>query len=76
MSARSAIPRFGAPYCTPAYYQTVDGILAVLRPCSTLRTIAAHLTAQNLRTPSGLSWDRRRVASYIRNRKLDTNTTN
>lgn len=76
MSIRSAIPRFGAPYCPPAYYEMCDSILAALRPYSTLRACAAHLTAQNLLTPSGLPWDRRRVASYIRNRKLSTNITN
>jgi hypothetical protein len=75
MPMLSAIPKFGSPLCTDAYYEDVDAVINALRPYSTLRTIANNLQAQGFRTPSGLDWSRTRVACYIRNRGLETNTT-
>ena len=75
MPTLSAIPKFGSPLCTPLFYAQTDEIVRALRPHSTLRKIAEVLQAQGLRTPSGKDWNRMRVASYIRNRKLETNAT-
>lgn len=70
MSALNAIPTFSGPRCKPEFYANVDGILAVLRPHSTLAICARHLNAAGFRTPTGLTWTRSRVAAYIRNRQL------
>jgi hypothetical protein len=74
MSAQKAIPEFGKPLRDASYYATVDGIVTTLRPYSTLRTVANHLNALGLRTPSDLEWHRMHVANYIRQRGLSTNT--
>lgn len=70
MSATNAIPRFGGPRCIESWYVHVDGILAVLRPHSTLAVCARHLNASGFRTATGLVWTRSRVAAHIRNRQL------
>jgi hypothetical protein len=70
MSNQAARPAFGGQLRTPDFYSTVDGIIGVLRPMSTLRTIAIHLNGLGIRTASGLEWDRGRVAQYIRHRGL------
>jgi hypothetical protein len=75
MPSLLAVPRFGQPLCQPAYYEMIDSVISVLRPHSTLRAVAERLQAQGSKTPSGLDWTRMRVASYIRNRGLETFTT-
>jgi hypothetical protein len=73
-SIQQAIPAFGKALRTPDFYFTVDGIILVLRPMSTLRTIATHLNGLGIRTASGLEWNRERVAQYIRHRNLISTT--
>ena len=68
------IPAFGQPLNSPDYYNRVDAIVNVLRPYSTLRTVAQHLNDSGFQTPSGLTWHRLHVANYIRQRGLSTNT--
>jgi hypothetical protein len=70
MSTLYAKPGFGTPKMAPAYYEQIDGIIRVLRPMSTLRIIATHLTNAGFRTPNGLSWDRQKVATYLRHRAI------
>ena len=68
-----AVPAFGKPLNAPSYYEAVNSIIRVLRPHSTLRTIANHLNAQCFKTPSGMDWNRMHVANYLRNRNINTN---
>lgn len=70
MSVLQAKPGFGTRKMSPAYYQQIDGILRVLRPMSTLRVIADHLTKAGFRTPNGYIWDRQKVSTYLRNRAI------
>jgi hypothetical protein len=70
MSTFKAAPAFGGKHNLPAYYATVDSIIAVLRPASSLRLIAAHLNTHGFKTPSGMDWSRDRVANYIRNKSF------
>jgi hypothetical protein len=66
MSALQAKPAFGAKKMLPEYYSAVNSILAVLRPVATLRVMAAHLNNAGYSTPSGLPFDRQRLAAYLR----------
>lgn len=75
MPNQAAIPAFGKQLRTPDYYSTVDSIISVLRPYSTLRTIAGHLNSQGLQTPSGLDWNRERVAQYLRHRNFNSTSS-
>lgn len=61
-----ASPGFGTPKQLPTYYQQVSSIVSVLKPYSTLRVIACHLTAQGFTTPMGKAWCRQSVANFIR----------
>jgi hypothetical protein len=70
MSALHATPRFGGKLNNPAYYDSVSGVIRVLRPASSLRIIANHLNKAGFQTPSGLVWNRERVANYIRNTSI------
>jgi hypothetical protein len=74
MRIQNAIPAFGKPLRTPDFYATLDGIISVLRPYSTLRTVSNHLNSQGLQTPAGLEWNRERVAQYVRHRKFNSTT--
>lgn len=67
MSALHAPPSFGGRLNKDDYYNTVNGIINVLRPASSLRVIANHLTKAGFQTASGLEWNRHRVSDYIRN---------
>lgn len=58
-------PSFGSKLNTQEYYSSINSIIAVLRPLSTLRTIALQLNTANFSTPSGLSWNRGRVANFL-----------
>lgn len=66
MSTLQAKPEFGAKKMLPEYYTTVNSIIAVLRPVATLRVMAEHLNNAGLSTPSGLPFDRQRLAAYLR----------
>lgn len=70
MSILIVKPTFGGRLNTPQYYSSVDSICRMLRPAATLRTIANHLNAAGFKTPSGLIWDRQRVANYLRNKSI------
>jgi hypothetical protein len=75
MRVQNAIPAFGKPLRMPDYYVAVDGVISILRPYSTLRTVSNHLNAQGLKTPTGLEWNRERVAQYIRHRDFRSQLT-
>lgn len=62
-----AVPAFGARICVPAYYAAVSAIYRHMSGTSTLRQICFQLNAENYRTPSGLEWNRSRLANFIRN---------
>lgn len=62
----SVRPRFGGPLQTPEYYQSVSAICNVLRDYSTLATIALHLNAQGILSPSGKPFNKQRVANFLR----------
>lgn len=64
-------PAFGGKLKTDDYYTQVNAIIAVLRDHSTLRVIASHLTAQGFTTPTGLSWSRNRLATYLKQNKTN-----
>jgi hypothetical protein len=76
MANLQAIPAFGKPLKSPEFYSQIDGIIEVLRPFSTLKTVAQHLNNAGFTTPGGLPWHRMHVANYIRQRGLSKNTTN
>ncbi|MQA39624.1 hypothetical protein [Rugamonas aquatica] len=67
MSALHAPPTFGGKLNNDRYYEAVISTISALRPASSLRTIADHLTTAGFLTPSGLPWNRRRVSDFIRN---------
>jgi hypothetical protein len=70
MTTFKAAPAFGGKHNTPAYYATLDSIIAVLRPASSLRLIANHLNAHGFKTPTNLDWSRDRAANYIRHKSF------
>lgn len=59
-------PVFGGKLMTDEYYSHVSAVISTLRPLATLRVIAEHLNSQGLLSPRGLSWDRQRVANFLR----------
>lgn len=59
-------PKFGGPLQAPDYYVAVSNIIKVLRDYSTLSTIAGHLAAQGFLSPSGKTFNKQRVANFIR----------
>lgn len=61
-----AAPGFGQRLHTADYYSAIKAMLGVLRPLSSLRTIADHLNRQGFSTPTGLPFTRDRVATFIR----------
>jgi hypothetical protein len=70
MVIQNAAPGFGSKLKTPDYYSQVGDIISVLRGHSTLRTIAAHLTAQGFTTPTGLPFTRDRLATFLKQNKI------
>jgi hypothetical protein len=66
-------PAFGAKRMTDVYYTTVNSITAVLRGHSTLAVICDHLNSQKIPTPSGLTWNRDRLSSYLKTYESKTN---
>ena len=65
MDAYLAKPAYGSKLRTAEFYQIVNSVINVLRPVATLQTIARHLNAQGLQTPSGLSWNKGRLTNYL-----------
>jgi hypothetical protein len=65
-----AVPAFSAKLNVPSYYTTLDSIISVLRPASSLRIIARHLNLHGFRTPAGLEWNRERVSNYLRGKSF------
>jgi hypothetical protein len=62
-----AAPAFGGKLCTPEYYASIISIINVLRPLSSLATIAKHLGAQGFTMPSGKAFTRGGVSNFISN---------
>lgn len=60
------MPQFGAKLKPAQYYTTVRDIYNTLRPVASLRVISQHLNAANLTTPTGLPFNRVRLANFIR----------
>jgi hypothetical protein len=67
MSTLHAPPVFGGKLNNNRYYEAVASTIKALRPVSSLRAIANHLTTAGYLTPTGLPWNRRRVSDFIRN---------
>lgn len=65
MSIHKAVPAFGSRLNTQPYYDSLNAIIATLRPATTLRTIADHLNSAGFTTPSGKPFTRERVANYL-----------
>lgn len=66
-------PVFGGRQNIDAYYEAVNSVIHVLRPVATMRVIAAHLNSASFKTPSGKSWTRDRVKTYLRGTAVQTN---
>jgi hypothetical protein len=66
LTQHAAIPQFGGKLDTAAYYDAVTSIIKVMRPMATLRTVADHLKLAGFVTPSGLTWNRERLANFLR----------
>lgn len=70
MLNQEARPQFGAHKMQPAYYSQVAAFAQSLRPTKTLRQIAEMLNAAGYRSPTGLPFDRQRVANFMRSRSV------
>jgi hypothetical protein len=66
MSTRTP-PGFGKKLHTESYYKGIIGIIATLRPMSSLATIATHLNRQGFSTPAGLPFTRGGVSNFMSN---------
>lgn len=58
--------QFGGKLKSPNFYLACNVVIATLRPYASLRTVANHLNKAGFPTPSGLTWNRDRLANYIR----------
>lgn len=67
LDPHAAPAAFGAKLKSAAYYAAVNSIIGVMRPLATLRTLSCHLNTAQFLTPSGLIWNRSRLANYLRN---------
>lgn len=66
MSNQFAIqPSFGGKLQSPEFYSGVNSIVATLRNVATLRTIAEALNQAGFSTPSGMIWNKSRLANYL-----------
>lgn len=70
MDATNAVPAFGGRRKTEAYYTMVSNIVRVLKDKASLSTISLHLNAQGLTTPTGLPFNRFRLARYIKSNTI------
>jgi hypothetical protein len=73
MPALNARPQFGGKLNIESYYRDVSAIIAILRPMSSLRVIANHLNGQGFKTPSGLNFNRDRLANFISSQSRTSN---
>lgn len=72
MSVQNALPvppSFGGRLQADAYYSQISQVIGTLRNVASLNTIAAHLNAQSLTTPTGLPFNRERVRAFLRQSK-------
>lgn len=65
MSVLPVTPTFGGKHQAADFYAAVHAVIAAMRSHSTLRTIANELNARGYATPSGLEWNRSRLANFI-----------
>lgn len=63
---------FGGPRQPNSYYSTVRALIHELQPTSTLRSLSVDLNNRGFTTPTGLEWNRDRLANFIRT-QLNTN---
>lgn len=66
MPVLNARPKFGGRLNVDSYYRQTSEIIKVLRPTASLRIISDHLNGQGFKTPTGLDWNRDRLANHIR----------
>lgn len=59
-------PRFGGAKQDAGFYVAVSNIINGLREHSTLTIIASHLSAQGFLSPSGMPFNKSRVATFLR----------
>lgn len=59
-------PSFGGRLNNAEYYARVASVISVLRDTASLRVIAQHLARLGVLTPTGLTFNRERVRSFIR----------
>lgn len=64
-------PRFGGKLLSAEFYSQLDSVILSMRPHTTQRAIANRLNELSLTTPTGLPFNRNRLAAYIRNAKLN-----
>jgi hypothetical protein len=62
-----ATPAFHGKLRQPAYYEALTTQIKLHRRSITLRQLAEKLNAKLLTTPTGLFWNRARLANFIRN---------
>lgn len=65
-----AAPAFHGKHRLPAYYEALATQIKLHRRTITLRELAEKLNAARLTTPTGLLWDRARLANHIRNSNI------
>lgn len=66
MSNQYAVPpSFGGRLQTPEFYASVNGVINTLRKVASLRTIAEALNQAGLSTPTGMTWNKGRLANYL-----------
>lgn len=63
-------PSFGGRLRTENYYTNTSNAIRILRGRSSLRIIAQYLNSQGITTPSGLPFNRDRLARYIKSNKI------
>ena len=66
MPVLTARPQFGGKLNVDSYYREVNAVIKVLRPTASLRIISEHLNGQGFKTPTGLDWNRDRLANHIK----------
>lgn len=65
-----ARPAFASKKMQPAYYAQITAYVQSLQPTKTLRQIADLLNQAGYRSPTGLPFDRQRVANIMRSRSV------
>ena len=65
MYDQRATPAFHGRLRQPDFYAAVVAVIKRHRRLMTLREVATKLNAASLTTPTGLSWNRARLANFI-----------